>query len=301
VHSFDLSREVVAVSLSLFDRYLATCGNQCNGNLALLTSLTTLAIAIKLYDPKRIKITTLANLSRGQFGPADIEGMEYKVLAALQWKLHPPTQYSFVSHLVLFLPHQVQASVRKEVFEVARYLTELAVCDSYFITVSNSTVAVASILYALEGFTYARVSKHERELFVHELRTRVGLDCRDCAVAAAKARLYTMFEASSDDHLQQVQGAPLRVTPSPTKMERPPPARQEPPQFLPHQQDYFETRSYSSVGSNRSSAHSRNSCFDSKGSCRYSPSPRRFLLTGSGAFAQTCAFHSSSPTSTGAM
>ena len=78
--SFDLSREVVAVSIDLFDRYLATQGNKCSGNLALLTSLTTLHIAIKLHDCKKIKLSTLVNLSRGQFGTNHIEEMEWEIL-----------------------------------------------------------------------------------------------------------------------------------------------------------------------------------------------------------------------------
>ena len=44
------------IQRNLFDRFLATLGNRCNGNLALLVSLTTLHIAIKLHDTKKIKL-----------------------------------------------------------------------------------------------------------------------------------------------------------------------------------------------------------------------------------------------------
>ena len=66
IDHFDLSREVVAVSMSLFDRFLATRSNRCNGSTALLASLTTLHIAIKVHEVRKIKLSTLANLSRGQ-------------------------------------------------------------------------------------------------------------------------------------------------------------------------------------------------------------------------------------------
>ena len=120
VDHFELSRETVAISIDLFDRYLATRGNRCNGSSALLTSLTTLYIAIKLNEPKKIKLTTLSNLSRGQFFPPDIEEMEFRILSSLDWMIHPPTVVSFVSHFLLFLP-QVHSSVRKDIFELSRY------------------------------------------------------------------------------------------------------------------------------------------------------------------------------------
>jgi hypothetical protein len=44
VDHFELSREVVAISLNLFDRFLATRGNKCNGNLALLNKLDHIAL-----------------------------------------------------------------------------------------------------------------------------------------------------------------------------------------------------------------------------------------------------------------
>jgi hypothetical protein len=195
--SFDLSREVVAVSLNLFDRFLATRGNKCNGNLALLTSLTTLHIAIKLHDMKKIKISTLANLSRGQFGAKHIEEMEWKVLVALNWNLHPPTQYAFVSHLVLFLPQEASSPVRKELFELSRYLTELAVCDSYFVEVNNSTAAFAAILNVMDDMSYSRLSAGIREKFLRDIASMVGLSHRATSVIAARKRLKTMFDATS--------------------------------------------------------------------------------------------------------
>ena len=58
IDHFDLSIEVVAVSMSLFDRFLATRSNRCNGSTALLASLTTLHIAIKVHEVRKIKLTS---------------------------------------------------------------------------------------------------------------------------------------------------------------------------------------------------------------------------------------------------
>lgn len=253
---------MVAISLNLFDRYLATLGNECNGNLALLTSLTTLHIAIKLYDTKKIKIATLANLSRGQFGPKHIEDMEWKILAALGWKLHPPTKYAFVSHLMMFLPNEANPAVRKEMFELSRYLTELAVCDTYFVSVENSTAAFASILNVMDDINYPRLSAGIRERFLRDLLLKVGLSHRDPAIVAARKRLRAMFVATAgNDAVSSTVKQQGRLNSS-----------QE-----------SETGSLaSSTASNNSKLFSSNrshGSMDSKGSCRYSPSPhRRFVM-----------------------
>jgi hypothetical protein len=252
------------VSLNLFDRFLATCGNKCNGNLALLTSLTTLHIAIKLHDMKKIKITTLANLSRGQFDAKHIEEMEWKLLCALGWKLHPPTQYAFVSHLVLFLPQETNQVVRKELFELSRYLTELAVCDSYFVEVNNSTAAFASILNVMEDMSYSRLSAGIREKFLRDIASKVGLSYSSPSVCAARRRLKTMLDATAS------------IAVVDTAVVSPQVRTQE-----------VESGSISSMGSNGSANRnllgnrSRTNSVDSKGSARIfanSPARRRCLV-----------------------
>jgi hypothetical protein len=278
--SFDLSREVVSVSLDLFDRYLATRGNQCNGNLALLTSLTTLHIAIKLHDTKKIKIATLANLSRGQFGAKHIEEMEWKILFALGWQLHPPTQYAFVSHLLLLLPSEVHPAVRKEIFELSRYLTELSICDSYFVDVNNSTVAFAAILNVMDDLSYARLSAGLREKYLRDL-TQVGLVHHSPLVIAARERLRTMFVATNN--VQPVSGVPPSSSTNKSS------------------QDSSDCGSLaSSVGSKgsytSSNRLSRSNSVDSKGSCRYSPSPtthRRFVIANASPISSSRATHMS--------
>lgn len=208
VDHFDLSREVVAISLSLFDRFLATRNNECNGNLALLTSLTTLHLAIKLHDTKKIRISTLANLSRGQFGATDIEQMEWCILQALQWKVHPPTAYSFVYQILLFLPQEASAAVRKEIFELSRYLTELTVCDSFFVDANQSWIAFAAILNVLEDLPYTRLSAGIRERFLRDLRDLVSLNYRSTEVIAARQRITAMFSSDSmlETKLELVDG-----------------------------------------------------------------------------------------------
>ena len=192
----------MAISLDLFDRYLATRNNVCSGNTALLVSLTTLHIAIKIHDRKKIKITTLANLSRGQFGVSHIEEMEWQILGALGWKLHPPTQCAFVHHLLQFLAVETNSTLRRDVHELSRYLTELAVCDSFFIGMNNSTVAFAAILNVLDQISLSRVSAWTRERFLREIYTRIGLNHLDPAVETARERLRAMLKVTTGSENQ---------------------------------------------------------------------------------------------------
>ncbi len=196
VDHFDLPREVVAISLDLFDRYLATRGNQCSGNIALLASLTTLHIAIKVHSEKNIKVTTLASLSRGQFGSEHIEQMEWQIMESLDWKLHPPTLFAFVSHLLMLFPCDVHHSVRKELFEVAIYLAELSVCDAFFVKLPASTVAIAAIINVMEDIPHNRLSLRSRDEFWATLSMSVrGFQAAD--IAAARDRLRSMFSSST--------------------------------------------------------------------------------------------------------
>ena len=199
VDHFELSREVVAISLNLFDRFLATRGNRCNGNLALLTSLTTLHLAIKLHDTKKIRLSTLANLSRGQFGANHIEEMEWVILKALKWKLHPPTAYSFVFHLLVFLPQEANPAVRKELFELSRYLSELAACDSSLVQTKASTIAFAAILNVMEDISYTYLPAGIREKFLRDLMEKSNLNYGAPEVVQTRERISVMFSSSLND------------------------------------------------------------------------------------------------------
>ena len=205
IDHFDLSREVVAVSMSLFDRFLATRSNRCNGSTALLASLTTLHIAIKVHEVRKIKLTTLANLSRGQFGPKHIEEMEWMVLTSLNWHIHPPTSMSFLSHLLLLLPPQVSDSSKEDLYALSRYITELSVCDSSFVEINPSAVAFSAILNSMEDRRYRRlISTPVREQFLRAIATHVGLRQDDEHVVMARPKLKRLLTSSlGQDNLPQ--------------------------------------------------------------------------------------------------
>lgn len=197
IDHFELSRKTVAVSINLFDRYLATQGNQCDGSLALLISLTTLYIAIKVHEKKKIKLHTLAELSRSQFLASDIEDMEIQILQSLSWLVHPPTVVDFVSHLLKFLPPTVSMPVRQNIFELSRYMAELSVCDPFFIEHHPSTIAFSAIINVLDGgMSRFIISIHCRSIFYKCLEHELGFYRHRSVVRLVCDRLKTMIDAT---------------------------------------------------------------------------------------------------------
>ena len=168
IDHFELSRQTVAISTDIFDRYMATIGNMCDSNLAVLTSLTTLYIAIKVNEMKKIKLCTVAKLGRELFTNKDIEGMEMKMMKALSWLVHPVTSWDFISHMVVMLPPTASSHTYRELYETCRYLSELSVYDPFFVEQTKSYVALATILNVLEDDVSSKdLPCHSRQDFVN--------------------------------------------------------------------------------------------------------------------------------------
>eukprot|EP00580_Thalassiosira_gravida_P018045 CAMPEP_0201677510 /NCGR_PEP_ID=MMETSP0494-20130426/44271_1 /ASSEMBLY_ACC=CAM_ASM_000839 /TAXON_ID=420259 /ORGANISM="Thalassiosira gravida, Strain GMp14c1" /LENGTH=202 /DNA_ID=CAMNT_0048160479 /DNA_START=55 /DNA_END=660 /DNA_ORIENTATION=- len=88
VDHFDFNREVVSVAMSYLDRYLAT--RTVNRRIFQLAAMTALYLAIKLYEPGKLRMSSLIDLSRGYFLAEHIVTMEDSMLQSLHWHVHPP-------------------------------------------------------------------------------------------------------------------------------------------------------------------------------------------------------------------
>jgi Cyclin, N-terminal domain len=78
IDHFDFSREVVSVSIHLLDRYLST--RTVNKKVFQLTAMTTLFLAIKLYEPGKLSMSSMIELSRGFFLVEQMAAMEVSIL-----------------------------------------------------------------------------------------------------------------------------------------------------------------------------------------------------------------------------
>eukprot|EP00956_Cyclotella_meneghiniana_P045838 scaffold386881_cov53-Cyclotella_meneghiniana.AAC.1 len=148
VDHFDFDREIVAISMSYLDRYLAA--RSVNRRIFQLVAMASLYLAMKLYEPGKILMSSLIDGSRGYFLEEHIVTMEDAILQSLGWLVHPPTAYSFVKMMLLLLPRSMSPKDRHDTNELARFLTEMSVCDYWFVTKKPSNVALASLINALE-------------------------------------------------------------------------------------------------------------------------------------------------------
>jgi len=211
VDHFDLSRDTAAISMSLFDRYLATKENQCNGNAVLLLSLTTLSIAVKINETKSISVQKLSDLSRGQFNPSDIQKCELIVLQTLNWRVNAPTPVAFLSHMLQILRPRLEEKTRRQVFELARYATELSMCDSYFVGTDSSVLAYACLLYVFDVFDEMRCSLPEKASFVQHLSILMGQVQLAPDVVNAKQIIESMFSDPIKQYAKEEMVSDTRI------------------------------------------------------------------------------------------
>ena len=148
VDHFDFDRETAELALHFLDRYLAA--RRVDREAFQLAAVTSLYLAAKLGRPACLRPSALAALSRGRCTASDITTMEEDLLARLGWRVHPPTSAAFLGDFFRLASPDVPPAAFHEAKELARFLTELAVCDYWFVPKKASSVALAAVLMALE-------------------------------------------------------------------------------------------------------------------------------------------------------
>lgn len=197
VDYFRIDREVVAVSMSFLDRFLAKC--RCDRSSFKLAATTTLHLAVKLLYPcKLADLGILSDLSRGEFDMNDVAEMETHILSSLGWKLHPPTSIAFVSFILDYFFATTKASLSiadyDDIYDVASFFAELAVCDYFFVPLKGSSIALASILNALEGM-FGPDNHLASEILRLARRFEVG---QPQDLPSARNRLWELYERSEE-------------------------------------------------------------------------------------------------------
>lgn len=81
IDHFDFSREIVGVAIHYLDRYLAT--RSVNKKVFQLAAMTSLFLAIKLYESGRISMASMIELSRGYFTVEQMVAMETSILRSV--------------------------------------------------------------------------------------------------------------------------------------------------------------------------------------------------------------------------
>jgi len=216
VDHFDFNREIVAISLSYLDRFLAT--RQVNKKIFQLAAMTTLYLAIKLFETRSLQMSSLIELSRGYFTVEHISVMESTILRSLSWHVHPPTTLALSRHLIQLLPYDCSRPVRHDIMELSRFLSELSVCDYYFVTRKPSSIAIASLLIAIDGVDHLRLSTKQRQEFIYNVSSRAHIDCYSDEIVECRTRLQDMYHQGGYCNHNQMDEAFDRI-PSPSDVK----------------------------------------------------------------------------------
>jgi Cyclin, N-terminal domain/Cyclin, C-terminal domain len=209
VDYFRIDREVVAVSLSMLDRFLAIC--HCDRSTFKLAATTTLHLAVKILHPCKLgELGVLSDLSRGEFDMQDVAAMERHVLESLEWKLHPPTPIAISTILLdhIFSQHSLRLNTTDmdDLYDISSFFTELALCDYHFVGVTPSVIALASMVNALEGM-FGPDNKVAPQIL--SAAGQLGIYTHQ-DLATASHRLWELYERSEEcalhnnyDHMEE--------------------------------------------------------------------------------------------------
>ena len=149
------SRETAAIAMNCLDRFMATPDGQrilLDRDQYQLAAMTALYSTVKIHEREAMDTALVATLSRGAHSAEAVEKMELRLLAAIQWRVNPPTPHAFVREMFGFIPdHLVGASTKQTLVELTKFQIELATCDFHFSQQPASYIAFASVMNAFES------------------------------------------------------------------------------------------------------------------------------------------------------
>ena len=212
-----LQRETVGIALNYLDRFLCSTSQRAqkakyDRKEYQLAAMTSLYIAVKIFEPLEMDATLVSKLSRGLHSAEEITKLESEMLVALKWRLNGPSPFQFVNYFLELLPASARI-VSATLYDFSHFQTELATGDYAFISLRRSVIAIASILNSLEGIPPSDFSFSERIKFIEAISNATGFNIFAPVVNAVRARLLESFAKSSGYELSQVAGlTPITCT-----------------------------------------------------------------------------------------
>lgn len=220
VDHFDFPRDIVSACMGFLDRYLArhleTNPSGIPKHAFQLLAMTCLYIAVKLDQPRMLSLDTMAHLSRGTFTKEQMRAMEMDILNKLQWRVHPPTPYTFLSYFMQVMVSNsnscnngkatLAASGTSKIYEMARYFVELSVLDYYFVGKRASTVGIAALLNAVEdqrGSSGGHAGTMNLSCFITPGQEGLVQDCRARLRSLYNVPDQSVFGGSSEEGQEQ--------------------------------------------------------------------------------------------------
>jgi hypothetical protein len=178
----DYSRETTEIAVSCLDRFLSTnVGSRAlqDREYFQLAAMTALYTSAKINESRALGSASIAKLTRGKSTKEDIESMELTMLAALQWRVNPPTAMSFARKFIdLVVPSNLRMddSTRTGILELVQCQVELAISDYDLSLHKASSIAFAALLNAIDtqdGIRFADYLESNMSSILTEKRLQI--------------------------------------------------------------------------------------------------------------------------------
>jgi len=210
VDHFHASREIVSIAFSYLDRFVDRCS--CDRTAFKLAAMTAIYMATKIFNSREISMSSLAELSRGEFSLKHIEEMEGILLKTLSWRMNPPTVQCFINILHKLIPLE-KGPVTRAIYQRATFFAELSLFDYCFVTQPRSAVAIAALLNAMEGMDESVVSKEDHAAFQKTVCEVIGQDLPKDTIDSIRNRLWYVYSQSAQYREDEVL-PPANLLPS---------------------------------------------------------------------------------------
>ena len=178
-----LNREIMAVAMNLADRFMCIPSRQQiellyhRGQYQLLI-VTALYVAVKMNEPIVYSSADFAAVTHDAYTATELEEMEQTLLSTLEWRCCVPTPQQIGMHILELLKLHLLASkvihpsspTWNFLEEELAFQTQHALRDYFFANQRSSTVAVISILNAIEQVNDIEYEPLMRTLIVKVLK-----------------------------------------------------------------------------------------------------------------------------------
>ncbi|GAX27201.1 hypothetical protein FisN_13Lh246 [Fistulifera solaris] len=188
VDFFEFHREIAEIAATILNCFLATTHGfsaRTDPSEYQLASLGAFYIAVKIHAKQAMHPRSFTQLCGDRYTIHEIEQTEASMLSALNWRVNPPTTGAFLREMRDLLPSDMNDDTREAVFELAQMQCELLLPLSYFAVTKSSTIALASIINAIESLNLC-----EGDHLIEILSSFLGID-RNCSqVIEAQRELF---------------------------------------------------------------------------------------------------------------
>ena len=203
VDHFGYSREIVYITLNLFDRYLFIYSHNSKPvtpKLVQLIAVSALNLTLKVQDSKLDHLPMLLELSQNFFSAKHVTATERSILDNLSWKISPPTPFAFLQHFLELMPKDdnVTGLLLTRLESSAQFLVELSVCDYFFVGLKPSSIALASLLSSIDSILPSEVlAMRTKTLLLHDLSNIAGISYSE-EIRQCQFRLEDVFQSCSE-------------------------------------------------------------------------------------------------------